>query len=167
MKTLYEICESLLDADFDINDSDVFTLKQMGYICTSMSANDNWGRGMSDRSCMDMTGVEISQANRNGINPYRGFEDYVKSVTVYHAKVSGGRDGYGFGKWRFAWMIRLVLDFCNDNPKKIEEFILKCLSKNVKQPEVSVRTTKTKIFIKGKFMGTWGPGNMSMTLTKQ
>lgn len=167
MKTLISCLEGLLDADFDIKDSDVFTLKQMGYVCTSMSANDNWGRGMSDRNCMNLTGIEISQSNRNGINPYNGFDQYVKSETVYHAKVSSGRDGYGFGKWRFAWMIRMVLDNCNNNPKEIEEFILKCLSKNVKQPEVNVRTTKTKIFIKGKFMGTWGPASMSMTLTKQ
>lgn len=167
MRTLVQYFEGLLDSDYDIQDSDVFTLKQMGYKCTSMSAGDNWGRGMSDKNCMDLTGVEISQANHKGINPYKGFDQYVKSEDVFHAKVTSGRDGMGFGKWRFAWMIRLVLDYCNNDPKEIEQFILNCLAKQVKQPEVNVRKTKDKIFIKGKFMGTWGPASMSMTLTKQ
>lgn len=167
MKTLIQYFEGLLDSDYDIQDSDVFTLKQMSYKCTSMMANDNWGRGMSDKKCMELAGVEISQANYKGINPYNGLEEYVKSVDVYHAKVSAGRDGMGTGKWRFAWMIRMVLDNCNDNPKEIEQFILNCLSKNVRQPEVNVRVMRNKILIKSKFMGTWGPASMSMTLSKQ
>lgn len=168
MRTLAKCLEGLLDKDFDVTDSDVFTLKQMGYICTSMYASDNWGRGMFDKKCLDMTGITISQANREGINPYKDFENYVKSEMVFHHKVSGGRDGMGFGKWRFAWMIRFVLDFCNDKPDEIKEFITNCMcEKVIRSLEVSVRKTKDKIFIKGRFVGTWGPASMSMTLTKQ
>ena len=166
MRALIELFEGLLDSDFDIKDSDVLTLKQMGYTCTNMSANDNWGRGMSDKNCMRLTGIEISQANRHGINPYNDFEEYTSTV-VYHNKVSAGRDGMGFGKWRFAWMIRLVLDFCNDNPDEIKKFIEDCMSNNVHGLEVTVKKMRSKIIIKGKFVGTWGTANMSMTLTKQ
>ena len=178
MKTLYNILqtlcvqqepkllEGLLDSDFDVQDSDVFTLKQMGYKCTNMSANDSWGRGMSDQKCMDLTGIEISQTNRNGINPYKGFEEYVNTV-VYHNKVSAGRDGMGFGKWRFAWMIRFVLDYCNDNPDDIKKFIEDCMAdKIIHGLAVSIRKMRNKIIIKGEFVGTWGPAKMSMTLTK-
>lgn len=166
MRTLQQIMDGLLDSGFDIKDSDVFTLKQMGYKCTVMSAGDNWGRGMDDRKCMDLTGIEISQANRHGINPYVGFDEYANE-TVFHAKVSAGRDGMGFGKWRFAWMIRIVLDFCNDNPAEIEKFVKSCMSDKIHNLEVAVRKTKNKITIKMKHVGTWGPASMSMTLTKQ
>ena len=167
MRTLINCIEGLLDSDFDIKDSDVFTLKHMGFKCTNMSANDNWGPGMDDTACNGILGVEISQANRKGHNPYNGFDQYVKSEMVFHHKVSAGRDGMGFGKWRFAWMIRLVLDCCNDNPDEIEKTLKSCMSTKVHGLDVSVRKMKNKIIIKMKHIGMWGPASMSMTLTKE
>lgn len=167
MKPLYDILESLLDADFDIGD-EVLTLKQAGYICTNMSCNDNWGRNVSQKACAEITGdkIDISQANRTNQNPYRGFADYVSSEAVYHAKVSAGRDGMGMGKWKFAWTIRILLDYCHCDTEEIKEMLTKMVA--TKHPfEVTVKQMRNKFIIKSTYQTMWGKGNMSMTLTRQ
>lgn len=166
MRQLVDLCEGILDTEFDIGD-EAFTLKQLGYKCTNMSANDDWGRALVDSKLKAITGIEISPANRQNHNPYRGFEEYVQSEMVFHSKVSGGRDGMGMGKWKFAWMIRFVLDYCHPDVDEIRQFITDSLATSVRWVKVDVRMTKTKIFIKASHKGIWGNANMSMTLTKQ
>lgn len=167
MKSLQSTLESLLDTDFDIGD-EVLTLRQAGYICTNMSCNDNWGRNVSQKACFEITDnkIDVSQANRTNQNPYRTLANYIRSEAEYHAKVSSGRDGFGMGKWRFAWVIQILLDYCHDDLDEIKAMIEKMVT-GVKGPVVvNMRRTRNKITIKSSYKTIWGAANMSMTLTK-
>ncbi len=88
-------------------------------------------------------------------------KDYC-SETLFHAKVKAGRDGMGMGAWRFAWLIRLVMDHCHPTAESIRDFI-----EQVHPSNPDIKVSKNRIIIKATQLINGRKGNMSMTFTKR
>lgn len=156
--------ESLLSSDYDLHDSDVLTLRELGYKCTTMSCSDDYGISISQQKVSELTDGIINISLTTGLSPYsKGWEDCVDDV-VFQARVKKGRQRLGIGKWRFAWLIRLVIDNCHANPDEIADFIQKTNAYNFRPV---VKIVRDKILIKAEHHAPHGVYKMSMTLKKQ
>lgn len=156
--------ESLLDTDFDLHDEDILTLRELGYKCMTMTCNNDYGLSISRPAVLKLTDGLIDISMTSSLSPYSaGWEDCC-SDAVFRAKVRQGRDRMGQGKWRFAWLIRLVIDNCHAKPDEIADFIQKI---NIYSFRPTVKVFRDRIVIKSEHRFPHDTYNMSMTLKKQ
>lgn len=147
MKTLNSYLESLLDVDFDINDSDI-TLAQAGWYI-ERAESSAYLMGACDRQRMlEISGLKCNQIS--GQSPWKKFEEIGAEM---HIKCTC-RDSWNNLKYVFAHWLLAFMYTARADEKAVNDTITELTGDLYKTtPKATVKLRGGKLYIKGEWEG--------------
>ena len=147
MKSLNQIIESLLDADFDITDKDL-TLAQAGWYVERADASEHMMTQMNKQRISELNGLKCNQIS--GDSPWKDFEEIGDKNRIKCTC----RSRWNNLKYVFAHWLLALMKTARGDAKSINDTILDIINEYYRDDYVPVTVTERggKLYIKGEYV---------------